>query len=162
MSAGTLNLGLEHVDSLVARNPLEDDAEFDITAMIDLVFMMNIYFLVTFLTAAMGEITLPSATHVAPLDPDTAVAVTVLGSLDGESITVYLGENAEGEQISDADMQEERIRKWVEQGVQEGKTAVLIKAEKKVRLKHLFRVSSACAVEGVKLHVSVMEKDASE
>ena len=160
MSAGSLNLGLEQVDSLIARNPLEDGAEFDITAMIDLVFMMNIYFLVTFLTAAMGEINLPSATHVAPLDADTAVALTVLGSLDGESIIVHLGDSADGEEIRDADAQEERIRQWVEQGVQEGKTAVLIKAEKKVRLRHLFRVSSAAAVEGVKLHVSVMEKDA--
>ena len=32
--------------------------------MVDLVFMMNIYFLVTFITVAMGELNLPAATHV--------------------------------------------------------------------------------------------------
>lgn len=36
---------------LVTHRPLRDDAKFDITAMIDLVFMMNIYFLVTTVTA---------------------------------------------------------------------------------------------------------------
>ena len=79
MSAGTLNLGLEQVDSLVARNPLEDDAEFDITAMIDLVFMMNIYFLVTFVTVSLTQVDLPAATHVAALDADTTVIFTVEG-----------------------------------------------------------------------------------
>ena len=161
MTERSINLGVEQQDLLLARKPLDDDAEFDVTAMIDLVFMMNIYFLVTFLTAAMGEIDMPSATHVAALDADTSVVITVLGALDGESVIVHLGDGKEGEEIRDADVQEERIRQWVEQGVNEGKTAALIKAEKKVRLRHLFMVSSAAAVEGVKLHVAVMEKDTS-
>jgi len=39
---------------------------------------------------------------------------------------------------------------------------VLLKAEKKVRLGDLFRVSTAAsAVEGVKLNVAVMEKEES-
>ena len=39
------------------------DAEFDITAMIDLVFMMNIYFLVTFVTAALNTLFSQSVSH---------------------------------------------------------------------------------------------------
>ena len=144
---------------LTKRRNSQDNANFDITAMIDLVFMMNIYFLVTFLTAALGEINLPSASHVAALDADTAVILTILGSLDGETVNVYLGDGEQGEAIADAGEQEERVRAAVEQGISEGKTAVLIKAEKKVRLRELFRVSTAAAVEGVKLHVAVMETD---
>jgi biopolymer transport protein ExbD len=135
------------------------DAEFDITAMIDLVFMMNIYFLVTFLAAALGEINLPTATHVAALDADDAVILTVIGSLDGESVSVYLGSGTEGVPVTDADEQQERIHEWAEQGIAAGKKSVLIKAEKKVRLRDLFRISSAAAIEGMKLHVAVMETE---
>ena len=52
---------------LVRRSDVEHNADFDITAMIDLVFMMNIYFLVTFIGAAMQEVNLPAADHCAPL-----------------------------------------------------------------------------------------------
>jgi biopolymer transport protein ExbD len=127
--------------------------------MIDLVFMMNIYFLVTFLTAALGEVDLPTATHVAALDADTAQIVTLIGSLDGDSVTVHLGDGEAGEAVTDVDLQTERIRDWVEQGAASGKKAVLIKAEKKVRLRELFRVSTAAAVEGMKLHVAVLETE---
>src|SRR5688500_465439 len=152
MQNSSLNLGDAGFDLLVKRKPMHDDAEFDITAMIDLVFMMNIYFLVTFLTAALGEVNMPTATHVAALDADTAVTLTALGTPDGESVRVFLGDGEKGEAITDADEQEERIRATVEEGAGAGKTAVLIKAEKKVRLRDLFRISSAAAVEGIKLH----------
>lgn len=144
-------------DLLVARRTLGDDAEFDITAMIDLVFLMTIYFMVTFLTAAMGEINLPTAAHVAALDPETSVAITVLGSLDGKSIVVFLGNSDNGEAIRDVEQQELQVRQWVEQAMGDGRTDVLIKAEKKVRLRDLFRISTAAAVEGMKLHVAVTE-----
>jgi biopolymer transport protein ExbD len=146
-------------DLLVKRKPMHDEAEFDITAMIDLVFMMNIYFIVTFITAALGEIDLPTATHVAALDADTAQIITLIGSLDGETVTVHLGDLQDGESIADLDQQNDRIRDWVEQGSAAGKTDVLIKAEKKVRLRELFRISSAASVEGVKLHVAVLETE---
>ena len=147
---------------LIARRNQGDDAEFDITAMIDLVFMMNIYFLVTFLTAALGEINLPAAAHVTGLDVDTAITLTVISSLDGDSVTVYLGDGEKGEAISGSEEQEERVREAVQQAADGGKTAVLIKAEKNVRLRELFRVSTAAAVEGIKLHVAVMAMDDSK
>lgn len=158
MSAANSNAGDGFFDSLIRRKA-HDDAEFDITAMVDLVFMMNIYFLVTFLTAAMGEINLPTANHVAALDADDAVILTLMGSLDGEGITVFIADGEKGEPITDAGEQEEMVRDAVEKGFAAGKKNVLIKAEKKVRLRELFRISSAAAVSGVKLHVAVMEKD---
>ena len=39
-------------NALIPRKPISDDAHFDITAMVDLVFMMNIYFLVAWIVAA--------------------------------------------------------------------------------------------------------------
>ena len=161
MHSGGVNLGGAHGvdDMLIARRPLEDDAEFDITAMIDLVFMMNIYFLVSFLTAAMGEIAMPTARHVAALDPDTSVRITVLGSLDGESVSVYLGNGKEGEEIKDPEQQESKVREYVEKALAEGKTNVLIKAEAKVQEGQVNRISLAAAIEGMKLHSGVTEID---
>lgn len=133
--------------------------EFDITAMVDLVFMMNIYFLVTFVTVALGEMNLPAATHVAALDADSAVIFTLARSLDGKSVTLYVGDGAKTEPINDAAQQEQRVQAAVENGAAEGKKAVLLKAEKKVRLADLFRIATAASADGMKLHVAVMEKE---
>lgn len=159
MQTSDFNLGSSASDQLVARRPDPDPPEFDITAMVDLVFMMNIYFLVTFVTVALGELNLPSADHATALDAETAVVLTVLRSLDGKSVTVYLGDGEKGEPVADGSEQEQRIAAAIEQGAAAGKTAVLLKAEKKVRLADLFRVASAASVEGMKLHVAVLEKD---
>jgi biopolymer transport protein ExbD len=146
-------------DTLLGRKTQPETPEFDITAMVDLVFLMNLYFLVTFITVALAEINLPTANHCEPLDSDEAVILTVLGSLDGKSVTVSSGEGDEAVQLGDADQQGERIAAAVEKGVSAGKDKVLIKAEKKVRLGELFRVARAAANPGVKLHVAVVESD---
>jgi biopolymer transport protein ExbD len=121
---------------------------------------MNIYFLVTFVTVALGEMNLPAATHVSALDADTAVIFTLARSLDGKSVTLYVGNGAKTEPINDAAQQEQRVQAAVEQGAAEGKNAVLLKAEKKVRLADLFRIATAATAEGMKLNVAVMEKEA--
>jgi biopolymer transport protein ExbD len=159
LDAASFGLGGSEFDELVVRLPQRETPEFDITAMVDLVFMMNIYFLVTFVTVALSEVDLPSASHAAPLDAESSVIVTVVGG-EGRPVVVYLGDTEKGEPVADAAQQDERIRALVEQGVAEGKTEVLLKAEKKVRLGDLFRIAAAAsAVEGVKLNVAVMEKD---
>ena len=153
------DLGSTGSDQLIARRPDSEMPEFDITAMVDLVFMMNIYFLVTFVTVAMGELNLPAATHVTALDAESAVILTLTRSLDGKSASLYLGDGPKGEAITDPAQQEQRVQAAVEQGIAEGKKSVLLKAEKKVRLADLFRVATAASVEGAKFNVAVMEKD---
>lgn len=160
MNMAAFNLGESGAESLIARRPDSEPPEFDITAMVDLVFMMNIYFLVTFVTVAMGELNLPAATHVSALDADTAVILTLTRTLDGKSVVLHIGDSSKSEAITDPAQQEQRIQAAVEQGAAEGKKAVLLKAERKVRLGDLFRVASlASASEGVKLHIAVFEKD---
>jgi biopolymer transport protein ExbD len=160
MIGNTFQLGAPESDAIVGRKPHREPPEFDITAMVDLVFMMNIYFMVTFITLALAEIGLPSASHVEPLDADSAVVLTVLGSLDGESVTVTAGSGDEAQPLGEGDEQAEQITAAVEKGAAEGKTSVLIKAEKKVRLRELFRIATAAAAaEGLKLHVAVTERE---
>src|SRR3954447_5070625 len=143
MESSSFSLGETGSDQLFSRRLDPEPPEFDITAMVDLVFMMNIYFLVTFVTVAMGELTLPTAKHVAALDADSAVIFTIARTLDGKSITVYLGDGQKGEPITDSAQQEKRVQEAVEQGKVAGKTEVLLKAEKKVRLADLFHIATA-------------------
>jgi biopolymer transport protein ExbD len=159
MSRSAINLDPSSSDGLIARRPDRETPEFDITAMVDLVFMMNIYFLVTFITVAMGEMSLPAADHALALDAETAVVLSVIRSLDGESVDVYLGNGKKGEPLKDPAEQERQIQAALDEGVAAGKTAVLIKAESKVRLADLFRISSLLAGHDLKLHVAVLERD---
>jgi biopolymer transport protein ExbD len=141
------------------RTKVETSAEFDITAMIDLVFMMNIYFLVTFITIALGELDLPTANHASALDAEVATIITMTVGSDGLSAVVFLGDGDKGEAIHDPAEQQQRIAAAVEEAVREARTAVLLKAEKNVRLREIARISSAAVREGVTLHMAVIEKD---
>jgi biopolymer transport protein ExbD len=143
---------------LLARKPLVDDSRFDITAMVDLVFMMNIFFLVTWVTAALSEIDLPPARHCVATDADTAMVVTITGTA-GETPSVYLGDAKPGAELAGADV-EARVSQAVDAAAREGKTALLIKAEKEVRLRDVARIANiAAAGKGLKLNLAVMEKE---
>jgi biopolymer transport protein ExbD len=158
MQSSPFHLGESGSDQLVARRPETETPEFDITAMVDLVFMMNIYFLVTFVTVALSELNLPHAARVSALDAESAVIVHVVPTLDGKSVTVAFGEKKD-DQIGDVSLQEKRIQDAVEQGRAAGKTEVLLKAEKKVRLTDLFRIAMAASADGMRLNVAVLERE---
>lgn len=158
MSGLSLNLDSPYL-TLLPRQHRHADAEFDITAMIDLVFMMNIYFLVTFITAALGEINLPAASHAVALDGDTAVVLTVLAGPDWRTVIVYLGDGKKGAPVLEPDDQVNQIAAVVEAAAAKGKKAVLIKAEKNIRLREIKRIAAAAARTGMTLHIAIMEKD---
>ena len=115
MQSSAFSFGESGSDQLFNRRLGPEPPEFDITAMVDLVFMMNIYFLVTFVTVAMSEMSLPTAKHVAALDPDTAVIFSVTRTLDGKSINLYVGDGAKSDPITDPAQQEKRVQEVVEQ-----------------------------------------------
>jgi len=144
---------------LFPARPRNEHPEFDITAMIDLVFMMNIYFLVTFVTVALGEINLPAATHAVALDGDKAMVLTVLAGRDPNHVVVYLADGKKGTPILEPDDQTTRIADAVVEAAARGKTAVLIKAEKNIRLREMKRIAAAASREGITLHIAIMEKD---
>ncbi len=141
------------------RRSLQDDANFDITAMIDLVFMMNIFFLVTSLTKSAAEVDLPQASYCIPADESECVIILVRSGSDPGTPDVSIFDES-GEHKLSPEEYEERIRSAVEQAVEQNKKKVLIKAESKVLLGHVVRVSSlATAAEGVEPFFAVMEVD---
>src|SRR5258708_20489014 len=94
---------------LVKRGPMHDEAKFDITAMIDLVFMMNIFFLVTTVTAALAEIDLPAARHCVPADRDTSVVFTIMAGPDRGPGQLSIDEGPPGLSLSHIDVHEPKI-----------------------------------------------------
>ena len=141
-------------DVLVPSKPLVDDARFDITAMVDLVFMMNIFFLVTWVDMALAEIDLPTARHCAAADKEESVVLTIM-----KGPRVYLGDAHAGNELSPGEI-DQRITSHVEDAVRDGKDIVLIKAEKDVALRDVAHVAGvATAVKGTrKLMLAVLEK----
>ncbi len=127
----------------------------DMTAMIDLVFMMNIFFMVTSLVTAMAEMDLPNAQHVAAVDPDDSLVLMILSDGKGGS-KVYLGEDAETP-LPEAG-QEERIAAAVADSVRLGRTNLLFKGDKSLTMSDIGRVGAAAgSVEGVKPYYAVTE-----
>ncbi len=147
-------------DPLLPRRSSHDEARFDITAMIDLVFMMNIFFLVTTVGASLAEIDLPTARHCAPADRDTCVILTITGGGDRGPALLYVEDGPTGEPLTDPAAQERRTLEAVEAGVRAKRMTVLIKAEKSVRLRDVWRIGRvAVAVPGTDLKVSVIETE---
>ena len=144
---------------LLQRKPVAENAEFDITAMVDLVFMMNIFFLVTWVGAALADVEMPSARHCLPADPEASVIFSVLQSGGREGAAVYLGDGASGRPLTDPKEIEERVRATVEARDKQKKDTVLIKGERRLRFRDVARVAAAASVEGVKIRLGVMEKE---
>lgn len=147
-------------DPLRPRRSEVEDPHFDITAMVDLVFMMNIFFLVTWVGAAMAEIDLPTARHCVAVDPEQTLIVTVLSGPDRQTPVIYLGEVRSSAKPIDPAEIDETVRAAVEKFAADGKHTVLIKAEKQVQVQHTARVATAAqAVEGTKVNLAVVEKE---
>jgi biopolymer transport protein ExbD len=144
---------------LVARRPLVDDAHFDVTAMVDLVFMMNIFFLVSWVGANLAELDLPTARHCTAVDTDTTVVISVTGKA-GQRAEVHLGEARAGELVADPAEVASKVQTLIEKGASDGKKTVLVKAQKDLQLNQLRTVlTAASSVEGVKLNAAVIEKE---
>jgi biopolymer transport protein ExbD len=145
---------------LLPRRPFQEDVHFDITAMIDLVFMMNIFFLVTTITAALADIDLPTARNCVPADRTAAVVITILSAHDGQSPGVYIGDDTTGEPLVEPGAQQREVLRAVEEGVRSGLTSVIIRAEKEVLLRETMRIARTVGtVEGATLKISVAEKE---
>jgi biopolymer transport protein ExbD len=163
METSTADIRPAHLEDdeepLLPRHGLRDEAKFDITAMIDLVFMLNIFFLVTTVTAALAEMDLPVVRHCVATDADTAVIFSLVS--DGRELAVlYLGDSGDGEGYTDPDDQTRVVREAVEQGLRSDKRVTVIKAERGVRLKDVRRVGAAAgAVPGIELRLAVIEKE---
>jgi len=149
----------EEEGPVLVRRPVSDTAEMDITPMIDITFLLLIFFLVCSTASVQSAIELPPARHGTGVSDRTSVVLTVAERGGPGPALVYLADGRKGKALpDDEDLRAEEIEQAVEQGVQEGKSTVLVKAEKGVKHGDVWRVETAVGrVEGVKLYVAVLE-----
>lgn len=147
--------------SLLHQHGRIDDVEMDITPMIDITFLLLIFFLVCATPDQEAAIELPKARHGKGVGERNSVFITI--SDEGvDSAPVYLADGKIGESLpDDPDERKELIRQAVEKGRRdEQKENVLIKADRNVAHREVAAVIKAVSsVEGAKIHLAVTEAD---
>ncbi len=141
------------------RRESQLDTEIDITPMIDMTFLLLIFFLVCSTAALEAAVELPPARYGTAVGPHNAVVITVADQPGSKTPAIYLADGKKGEPLpANPEAQEEEIRRAVKDGLSRGKSIVLIKAEKTVKEGEIVRIAAAASeVEGTRLYVAVME-----
>ncbi len=128
------------------RSPLHlprkklEDAEMDITPMIDITFLLLIFFLVAAKMDSQKAVGLPDAKAGSAVLAEQAVTVIIEAAGDD----AVLVSNGEGRPFSgDLETQEEEIASYIEEQLDGGKQFVLLKAGKGIRHKEVSRVAQA-------------------
>ncbi len=124
-----------------------DDIDLDITPMIDVTFLLLIFFMVTSTMKGTPDLDVPPAKHGKGVETG---AVTMIDIKKGDPPII---------QMKGTDLTLDDVRTKVEQGLQEGKTEVIIMADREVP--HGFTMEVAKAVnefEGITFSFGVTDK----
>jgi biopolymer transport protein ExbD len=137
---------------------LTEDAELDLAPMIDCTFLLLIFFIVCSVPDVQHALDLPPARFGIAVSAKTATVITVAKSPNGPP-TVYLADGRVGTPLpTNPDQQTAAIRAAVEQGLREGRTEVLIKAERGVLHHQVAQVAEAVSsVSGIRMNLAVTD-----
>jgi biopolymer transport protein ExbD len=183
---GTLDEQLPRDDLHVVlpRRRRDDGGDLDITPMIDIVFLLLIFFLVASIPQMNAQATLPPARHGVGVNPKQSIIITVAEDAEA-GVRVYLADGKNGgplpldpaarlqavEQAArgeagyllppDKTRQAQLIRQAIEAGAGKfGKKHVLLKADRGVLHREVARVAKAigsAGAEGLTLNIAVLE-----
>ncbi len=139
--------------------PKRSDDEVDMTPMIDCVFLLLIFFLVGSIPDLKTAVELAPARYGAGADPFRSVIVTVADAGENQPAAVYIADGKIGAPLSgDPAAQHAALVEALKQGIQEGKTTFMIKAEKSVKHRDVSRVASAAKdIEKTDLYLAIFE-----
>ena len=137
---------------------LECDDELDITPMIDITFLLLIFFLVSSKLSPEQAVDLPKARNGGVVAAKESVVI-VMRRGTGDQAEV---KRADGSPFSsELEQQNEEIAEYVQKGFDAGKKHVIIRAEGSVRHGEVGRVSGAISEsmeEGQPINIAVMEQ----
>ena len=149
---------------ILPRKRVGDDSEMDITPMIDITFLLLIFFLVASKMDTPAPVALPPAKNGSAVGIKNSVVLTIIESEKKGIAKIYKGESGdEGRLVKAGDLaeQEAEMVAYIEAAIADSidKTAVLIKAGAGVKHRDVGRVAKAVAkVTGIEqLHVAVKE-----
>lgn len=153
------------VEPLKPRKRREDTG-MDITPMIDITFLLLIFFLVASRMDQATPVPLPPADFGTTVATKASVFVTIDGSSADETARVYLGDGADDSNLvpsSDVEELEKALEDYVADAILEDdrKQFVIIKAAEGVKHRDVARVARAVTrvAEVQQLHVAVMEAE---
>jgi len=127
---------------IAQRKKAKIDSEIDIAPLIDMVFLLLIFFIVTSTMERQSSIDLPRTEYGMAVSERNATTISIEGK--GAEIRVYLGDNIGGNPLPDLTQpQETAIVRAVEAGYLEGKTSLVIKADREVHTGEIARIIRA-------------------
>ena len=128
------------------------EAELDITPMIDVVFLLLIFFMVTSTMQPSSDLEIPGAKHGVGLETDKATVIIVKNPGADGGVPVIILENG-----NEASLEE--VTSEIQQQMQDNITQVIIKADGRVTHGFVQEVIKAVTlVEGVSFSIAVREK----
>lgn len=142
------------------RRRKQEEAQLDITPMIDVTFLLLIFFLVCSVPDPSKAVDLPKAKYGTKVSERESITITLADRGTGEA-DIYLADGRQGDPlVPDYQQQADLIQEFVEQGFLTGRDHVLLKTERGVLNREVHRVSQAVGrVEGISLHIAVYEVD---
>jgi biopolymer transport protein ExbD len=152
----------EAADGSFVRPRHREDAEMDITPMIDIVFLLLIFFLVASKMDESAAVRLPPARHGGAVAEDNSIVVIITKG-QGENFVVA---RRDGRAFSgDLEQQEDEIAAYVEAGLSGTQPFdrpmqhIIVKAERQVKEREVARVAEAIGkvTELPTLHYAVLD-----
>ncbi len=139
----------------------ESAEDLDMTPMIDCVFLLLIFFVMGVIPDMQTAVELPPARYGVAADPRQSVFITVADRGGAGPAWVYLADGKVGDPLpDDPKLQQATIVEAVQAGRREGKTGVILKAERSVRHAEVSRLAEAASqVPNIKLYLAVLESD---
>ncbi|MEM7473754.1 MAG: biopolymer transporter ExbD [Planctomycetota bacterium] len=151
---------IEVDEPFLNARPADNDDEMDITPMIDITFLLLIFFLVSSKMNAEQAVELPKARHGGVIAGKEAVIILVRRGTGDEAEVL----KDDGSPFSsDIEQQNAEIAEYVQTGIDAGKKHVIVRAEANVRHGEIDRVSGAISEaeameEGETIHIAVLEQ----
>lgn len=143
------------------RNAAAGEDDVDITPMIDITFLLLIFFLVTSTPDQNTSVRLPEALHGAAVSQLESTVFTVAQPSGGPAPVYAADGKIEGTELPEDEAERDAaIQKAVEAGLAEDKTNVVVKADKGVAYRHVAAVvASVSRVDGASLHLAVLDTE---
>ncbi len=140
------------------RDRSGQDDELDLTPMIDVTFLLLIFFMITSTMQGTPDLDVPAAKYGVGIPTSGTIIITIrAGADEGDRATILLGDGKGPEGSIDD------VRDYVEKQIKENKTDVIVKADRNVKHGLVQQVLKAVAevakdVEGLKYSFGVRDE----
>lgn len=149
---------------LEIRHRKREDAELDITPMIDITFLLLAFFVVVSKMDRQTPIEQPRAINGAMIPPKKAIVIAATLNSEGEA-NIFLGDTTDEEKRVKGDLKEmeEKLREYIqnEASIRPDVIGVLLKADAKMKYKYVALVNRATTLADIGdryLHVGTEEE----